>query len=219
MLACAARLDGCIGALCVAGVAPFDAKDLDYFAGRGQNSESAFCYVDSSFTILTKGDLVEDVDGTNAALQGEVELRKLVEPQRLSLLNADAAGITKELSSILPEVDRKVLLENEDMGNHLIETLKEGLKNSSDGWVDDDLAFVKPWGFSFDEIKTKVLLYQGSEDLMVPYAHGQWLAESIPRKYIVPHLIQGEGHYSIWTNQMDNMLKELLSLRYRGEDL
>ena len=38
-LACAARLPGCVAAVCVAGVAPYDAEGLDWTAGLGQDSE------------------------------------------------------------------------------------------------------------------------------------------------------------------------------------
>ena len=36
-----------------------------------------------------------------------------------------------------------------------------------DGWVDDDLAFVAPWGFSLGEITTPVAIWQGSLDSVV----------------------------------------------------
>jgi pimeloyl-ACP methyl ester carboxylesterase len=146
-------------------------------------------------------------------LKGEEALRRLVEPQRPKLLTANVTDISKELSSILPEVDKKVLLENKDIGDNIIAALQEGLKNSCDGWVDDDLAFVDSWGSSLDEIKTPVFLYQGSEDLMVPFGHGQWLAQKIPQKYLTAHLLQKEGHYSIWQNQMHLIFEELTSLR------
>lgn len=38
-LACAARLSGCVGVLCVAGVAPWNAEGLDWLAGQGEDSE------------------------------------------------------------------------------------------------------------------------------------------------------------------------------------
>jgi pimeloyl-ACP methyl ester carboxylesterase len=50
-------------------------------------------------------------------------------------------------------------------------------------------------------------LWQGSEDLMVPFTHGQWLAAHIPG--VVAHLEQGEGHLSIGVGATDRMLDEL----------
>ncbi len=85
----------------------------------------------------------------------------------------------------------------------------EGLKNTCDGWIDDDIAFVAPWGFETADIKVPVFLYQGSEDLMVPFAHGQWLGKHINPKYLTNHLEQGEGHISIFLGKVDTMLDEL----------
>lgn len=41
-LACAARLPGCIAALSVAGVGPYNAEGLDFLAGQGEDSKSRF---------------------------------------------------------------------------------------------------------------------------------------------------------------------------------
>ena len=48
------------------------------------------------------------------------------------------------------------------------------------GWVDDDLAFVKPWGFAVDQIAVRVLVRYGATDVLVPPAHGEWLAANVP---------------------------------------
>lgn len=50
-------------------------------------------------------------------------------------------------------------------------------------------------------------LWQGSEDLMVPFAHGEWLAGQIPG--VTAHLEQGEGHLSVGIGALDRMLEEL----------
>lgn len=128
------------------------------------------------------------------------------------MLNADVDGIIKELSTLLPPVDKEALLSSEQLGQYMIDTFAEGLKINSDGWVDDDLAFTKPWGFELDEIKVPILLYQGTEDKMVPYAHGEWLVKHLPQEYLHQNLTQGQGHISIFVGRSDKVINELLKL-------
>jgi pimeloyl-ACP methyl ester carboxylesterase len=77
--------------------------------------------------------------------------------------------------------------------------------------MDDDFAFMKPWGFDVANIKCPVFLYQGSEDLMVPYGHGLWLGDHINQQYLTKHLEDGEGHISIFLGRVDGMLDEVLA--------
>lgn len=49
-----------------------------------------------------------------------------------------------------------------------------------DGGLDDDLALTQPWGFSPSEIKVPLQIWQGAQDLMVPFSHGEWLAKITP---------------------------------------
>jgi len=54
------------------------------------------------------------------------------------------------------------------------------------------------------------VLWQGTEDLMVPITHGKWLAERIPG--VIAHLKEGEGHLSIGVGAIDAMLNELVAV-------
>jgi pimeloyl-ACP methyl ester carboxylesterase len=46
--------------------------------------------------------------------------------------------------------------------------------------VDDDLAFVSPWGFAVEQINVPVLVRYGATDVLVPPTHGEWLAANVP---------------------------------------
>jgi pimeloyl-ACP methyl ester carboxylesterase len=61
--------------------------------------------------------------------------------------------------------------------------------------IDDDLAYVGPWGCDPATIIAPVLLVHGSGDLIVPSAHSEWLSHHInaSRLRIVPE----EGHISV----------------------
>lgn len=183
-LATGARLGQRVaGVLCIAGVAPYGLDGLDFLAGMGE----------------------QNIDEFNAALAGEEPLRAFLEKEAEDLREVKPADIVSALESLLPDVDRAVL--TDEFGEDLAASFREALRTSVDGWLDDDLAFTRAWGFGFDEIAVPTFLWQGSADLMVPFAHGQWLAEQIPG--VTAHLQEGEGHLSIGVGALDRMLDEL----------
>jgi pimeloyl-ACP methyl ester carboxylesterase len=53
------------------------------------------------------------------------------------------------------------------------------------GWVDDTLAFARPWGFDLDAITVPVLLTYGLQDFSCPPEHGRWLARHLPTALVV----------------------------------
>lgn len=144
-------------------------------------------------------------------MKGEEHLTEFLTAQRGNLLQATADAIVAFMSSVFPEADKRALANNKEIANHMVESFAEGLKYSCDGWIDDDLAMVKPtWGFSLDEIRVPVYVWQGELDLMVPFGHGKWLASHLPQDRVTAHLLEGEGHISIFLSYADQMLNELL---------
>jgi pimeloyl-ACP methyl ester carboxylesterase len=175
--------DRITGVLCIAGVAPYDADGLDFLGGMGEDNVVEF----------------------GAALTGEPELRSLLSQLREELKNATPDAIKSELSTLLPDVDRALL--TEEAGEDMADSFREALKNGIDGWADDDLAFTMPWGFDLAKLTVPTFIWQGSADLMVPFAHGEWLATNVPGA--TAHLLEGEGHLSIGIGAMPQMLDEL----------
>lgn len=136
--------------------------------------------------------------------------------QRPEMLGLTVEKLVEAWSTILPNVDKKAMVEHRELGSHLVETINEGLKHSADGWVDDSMATIAPWRFELDEIKVPVLLYQGSEDAMVPFGHGKWLAEHLPKEGLRAELIEGEGHISIFIGREVEMVRDLLRMAGKG---
>lgn len=184
-LACGARLGSATATLVLSGVAPYGLADLDWTADMGD----------------------ENVVEFGAALRGEPALRPLLEELREALKDADGAGIIASFDSLLPDVDKAVL--TDEFGEDIAASFAEALRLGVDGWVDDDLAFTQPWGFEFDELSDPVMIWQGSADLMVPFAHGVALASRIGGASV--HLEEGEGHLSLSLGALDRMLDELVS--------
>jgi len=53
-------------------------------------------------------------------------------------------------------------------------------RDGADGLVDDDVAFVTPWGFGLDDVRSPVLVVQGSLDRVIPPAHAEQLVRGLP---------------------------------------
>jgi pimeloyl-ACP methyl ester carboxylesterase len=157
-LACAALLpDRVIRCHAAVSVAPFEAEGLDWMAG------------------MTEGNLKE----FGAAVQGEDAARELCDPlrdmtlDRLAENRLDWMGDDYDLS----EADKA------QMRKHIARVrahMLNGLAPGADGWIDDLLVFVQPWGFDVESIRVPVLLTYGRTDVLVPAAHGDWLAAHVP---------------------------------------
>ena len=173
------------GVLTIAGVGPFGAAGLDFLEGMGQENHDEF----------------------GAALEGEAALRAYLEADRPALLHITGDQIVEQMETLLPPVDRVSL--TGEFGDFLAHEIRQGVSVSVDGWLDDDLAFTRPWGFELGAITVPTYLWQGSDDLMVPFAHGEWLAAHLPDAVV--HLERGEGHLSLGVGAMGRMLDELLA--------
>lgn len=158
-LAVAARLPERVRrAACVVGVAPYPAEGLDWFGGMDQANVTEFGW----------------------ALDGE----EVLVPQLEREADKELAAVADDPSTLLAgfdlsEADRAVLSDPR-LAAVIVETTRESFANGVWGWVDDDLAFTRPWGFDLQEIRVPVLVRYGVHDVLVPAAHGAWLAEHVP---------------------------------------
>jgi pimeloyl-ACP methyl ester carboxylesterase len=73
--------------------------------------------------------------------------------------------------------------------------------NGFDGMIDDDLAYVAPWGFSVDDIGCPVLLLHGEQDRVIPFSHARWLARHLPSATLRPS--SSDGHISALDRILD----------------
>ncbi|MCW2606951.1 MAG: alpha/beta hydrolase fold protein [Frankiales bacterium] len=183
-LACGAlAADRCVAVASVAGVGPFGAEDLDFLAGMGESNEVEFA----------------------AAVQGEDPLRALLEPWRLDMVGAGPQGTFDAMASVLSPPDQEVF--TGEVAEHLHAGMALALRDGVDGWLDDDLAFTQPWGFAPEDVAVPAHLWQGEQDLMVPPAHGRWLADRLPR--CTPHLLPDDGHLTLLLRRPAQVLQDL----------
>lgn len=71
----------------------------------------------------------------------------------------------------------------------------QALATDHGGMVDDDLAYVTPWGCDPKEITTPILLVHGAQDRLVPSSHATWLAQRCRTAEL--WLRPDDGHVSI----------------------
>jgi pimeloyl-ACP methyl ester carboxylesterase len=171
-LACAALLGGRVTvAVSLAGVAPFDAEGLDWLAGMGEAN------------VVEFGLVQQGREGALAALDEERE----------SIMGTAPQEMAAALESLVSDVDLAAF--DAEFSTSLHASLSEGLHDSAEGWVDDDIAFVSPWGFDLADITGDVRIWQGVADLMVPPAHGRFLAAALPHTAF--ELRPEHGHLSL----------------------
>jgi pimeloyl-ACP methyl ester carboxylesterase len=158
-LACGALLPECVlGVVSVAGLAPFDAEGLDWFAGMS--------------------------DSGVASLRAAAEGRAAKERYEASGAEYDPEMFTPEDHAALSGAWSWVL----DVVNPAVEAGPGGL-------IDDDLAFVSPWGFDPARVVAPSLFLHGGRDRVVPSSHGEWLAHRCPSAEL--WLSPDDGHISV----------------------
>lgn len=183
-LATAALLpDRCAGALCLAGVAPYGVPDLDFLDGMGEDNIAEF----------------------GAALRGPDDLEAFLAAAAADLRSVTGDQVIDALRSLLPPVDQDYL--TGEQGEEMAAEIRWSLANGIWGWFDDDVAFCRSWGFDLQQISVPVQVWQGSEDLMVPFAHGEWLAREVPAARSA--LRQGHGHLSVSTLAFSEGMRQL----------
>ena len=187
-LACAALLpDRCAAAASVAGVAPFGAEGLDWLAGMGK----------------------ENIEEFGATIAGPDELTRYLEEQAKVLSTVRATDIVEAFGDLVSDVDKRAL--TGDFAEFVAASFRRAVVHGIEGWRDDDLAFARDWKFRPGE-GAPVAIWQGGQDRMVPYAHGEWLAENVPGARA--HLLLDEGHLSLLIRVYGDVLDDLLDMAH-----
>ena len=184
-LACAALLPDLVaGVATVGGVAPFDAAGLAWLEGMAPENHAEF----------------------GAAVRGPADLEAFLELEATALRDVTGESVADALGGLVPPVDRAALTGS--FASHAAALFRDGVRTGIWGWFDDDLAFIRDWGFDLGSIRVPVTIWQGSEDAMVPFAHGRWLADHVPGAR--PRLLEGEGHLSLGVSSFGRIVAELV---------
>jgi pimeloyl-ACP methyl ester carboxylesterase len=157
-LACGALLPKrVVGVVSMAGLAPFGADGLDWYAGMAES--------------------------------GVASLRA-AEAGRLAKEAHEASGVEYD-----PEFAPQDLAALSGEWSWMLEVVRPAVASGPGGLIDDDLAYVRPWGADPARVAAPVLLMHGGRDRVVPSSHGEWLARRCPRSELQHYL--EDGHISV----------------------
>jgi pimeloyl-ACP methyl ester carboxylesterase len=157
-LACAALLPGrVLATVAGAGLAPFRAEGLDWFAGMAPSAAA----------------------GLRAAAAGRAAYEEHLATAEFDMevfTPADLAALSGDWS-------------------WLGRIAGQAIEGGPDGMIDDELAYVSPWGFAPGQVNPPVLFLHGGQDRMVPSGHGAWLARQCGSAEL--WLRPDDGHVSV----------------------
>jgi glutamate dehydrogenase/leucine dehydrogenase/pimeloyl-ACP methyl ester carboxylesterase len=156
-LATAALLpDLVVAAASLDGPAPFEADGMDWFDGMGK----------------------DNADGFRLRLTDPAAARDQDEAGRKMVLATSAADLAEELGSLFSPVDAAAF--TGELADYVIYNFRAALTPGIEGWEEDHLAQLRPWGFELGSISVPVLVVHGRQDQLAPFGHGRWLAAHVP---------------------------------------
>jgi pimeloyl-ACP methyl ester carboxylesterase len=174
--------DRCLAAASIAGVGPHDGDGLEWKAGMAE----------------------ENVAEYTAAETGREAYAAYLHEEFMPVLRASADDMAEAMGGLLPPADREAM--DRGFTEWLTDTFHKAGSQGIVGVLDDGQAAVRSWGFDVGSITVPTLVYQGREDAMVPFAHGEWLAEHVPG--VEAHLTDEDGHLTLMT-RFDEILADL----------
>ncbi len=184
-LACAALLpQRVIAASTIAGVAPYGAKNLEWAAGQDKGT----------------------LEKIHAAINDPDKLQSLLQREEPTYAHVTGDQIVAALGD-LPDVDKAVL--SGSVGEFLAANIREAFRNGIWGLYDENIALSHDWGFDLGRINVPVAVWQGAKDVMVPFAHGQWLGNNVPTAQT--YLLPDQAHLSLVFGYFDKVLENLIA--------
>jgi pimeloyl-ACP methyl ester carboxylesterase len=186
-LACAALLgDRCAAAASVSAVAPYSAATFDWFAGMSPGNVKEFSAA------------VQGADALRAYLEPAVERARTLQGQTVRGWFGPAASgpETAALADAFAEF--------------VAASFREAVSQGTVGWLDDDLALTRNWGFDLASIDRPVAIWHGGADTLVPVSHGEWMATRIPRAR--SHFYGEHDHMTLPVAMLDAIVEDLVAM-------
>lgn len=159
--------DRCVGAVIVAGLAPFAEADFDFYEGMDDANKQ-------EWQLSRENPEQFEVELTQYADEwGGFDFEKLK-----SVFNSGPG-------TPMPE----------DWLRAFYACVKYSLQQGANGLREDSFAFINPWGFSPSEIAAPLQMWAGTKDVNAPAGHARWLHQNIPGSEL--HILDEKDHNSV----------------------
>ena len=179
------RESRCVAAFTLAGVGEFGRSDLNFLDGMGPENHEEF----------------------GEAIKGEGAITSWMEANGVGFQKVTGSELISAFGGLIGEADKAAL--TTEVAEEMAATFRSALQHGFSGWIDDDLAFVQPFGFDLEKITKPVVIWQGNDDFMVPQAHSEWLHKHIPTSTL--NFVPGHGHISIGESYRQQIINNALT--------
>jgi Predicted hydrolases or acyltransferases (alpha/beta hydrolase superfamily) len=160
------------GVAVLSAAAPIDAEGLDFTTGMADSSRFY---------------------GDDELEQRRDQILTDLEPTRQAMLSDPGQALASFVIE-WPDADRDAI-RDDDIAGPIADGMAECVRVSAEGWLEDAVAFHRPWGFDVASIDVPVAIWHGRDDRAAPITHGRWLAERI--RGCALHELEG-GHYAAY---------------------
>ena len=160
---------------------------------------------DSDPSVYVEEMTGDDLDWLAMMLRGAGALRPALEAEARPLRTISADEVAASFEGEIGPADVDAL--RGEISEVLARSWNLGCM-TVDGWLDDLIASINPWGFDVSDIAIPVSIWHGDQDRIVPPAHARWLAAHIPGADL--HLLEDEGHISLVATTLPTILDDLL---------
>jgi pimeloyl-ACP methyl ester carboxylesterase len=127
--------------------------------------------------------------------EGRQALAPFYDPEIENMRGADVDGFMRAVG----EDPAAATPEQRATTAYVLAAIQEAIRPGRDGWLDDGLTMVRPWGFAPADIRQPVAVWHSEDDTMVPIEHGRRLVAAIPDAE--PFLVDGLGHGGVCCRQ------------------
>jgi len=133
---------------------------------------------------------------------------------KVSILSTSNARLLRAAMRSFPPADRSILTEW-GPPDHALAFVREAVRQGTEGCVQDYRIFGDPWGFSLEEIKVPVQIWEGADDRTGPPGYRAYLQAHIAHATVT--VVPGEGHLSLLPHQAPAIFAALLGGDHNAE--